>query len=189
MTSDPDSVAESGQEAVVVAAFDDHRSAEHMPASLGRDFRRKARKDGTTAFVITGNTDGSLKLTRSRVLTASGLTHTLMAVSLAWTIGLVGLRSMWKGAKDEVHAVHARQGHVGAQEQAREILAEAGPHAAVTLVRCADRDTRQTVAAAAADCARRSWDGTLTDFLAALDPGSAHDWVRAALGEPTGTNR
>ncbi|MFJ8743134.1 hypothetical protein ACIRL2_27610 [Embleya sp. NPDC127516] len=50
-------------------------------------------------------------------------------------------------------------------------------------------DTRQTVAAAAADRARRSWDGTLTDFLAALDPGSAHDWVRAALGEPTGTNR
>ncbi|MFI6983002.1 hypothetical protein ACIBSV_30955 [Embleya sp. NPDC050154] len=50
-------------------------------------------------------------------------------------------------------------------------------------------DTRQTVAAAAADRARRRWDGTLTDFLAALDPGSAHDWVRAALGEPTGTNR
>ncbi|MGW1996447.1 hypothetical protein [Embleya sp. NPDC001921] len=85
MTSAPDSATESGQESVVLAGFDDHRRAEHMLASLGRDFRRKARKDGATAVVITGNTDGSLKLTRSRVLTAGGLTHALMSVSLAWT--------------------------------------------------------------------------------------------------------
>jgi hypothetical protein len=45
------------------------------------------------------------------------------------------------------------------------------------------------VAAAAADSAEDSWDRSLTDFLAALDPGSAHDWVRAAIGEPSSTNR
>ena len=27
-----------------------------------------------------------------------------------------------------------------------------------------------------ADNAKASWDGTLTEFLAALDPGPAHDW-------------
>ncbi|MGW1996448.1 hypothetical protein [Embleya sp. NPDC001921] len=100
----------------------------------------------------------------------------------------MGLLSMLTGAKDVVHTAHVRQRHIGAQGKAREILAEAGPHAAVTLIRCTDPDTRQTVAAAAADRARRSWEGSLTDFLASLDPGSAHDWVRAALGEPTHTN-
>ena len=46
-----------------------------------------------------------------------------------------------------------------------------------------DSETRQAVAAAAAGSAKQSWDGPLTEFLAALDPGSAHDWVRAAVGE------
>jgi Tfp pilus tip-associated adhesin PilY1 len=69
------------------------------------------------------------------------------------------------------------------------ILAEAGPNAAIALVRCKDQETRQMVAAAAADSARASWDGSLTEFLAALDPGSTDDWVRAALGEPSSTNR
>jgi len=36
--------------------------------------------------------------------------------------------------------------------------------------------------AAAADNAKASWDGPLTEFLAALDPGPAHDWVRQAVG-------
>ncbi|MFJ1972757.1 hypothetical protein ACIO93_29215 [Streptomyces sp. NPDC087903] len=190
MTSDPDSVTESGQESVVIASFDGHRDAERMLASLGRGFRRKARKGGTTAVVIRGNTDGSLKLTQSRVMTANDLTYTLMSVSLAWTVGLMGLRSMFKGAKDEAHAAHVRQGHLRADaHQAHEILAEAGQDAAITLVRCEDQDTRQMVVTAATDRARRSWDGSLTDFLAALDPGSTHDWVRAALGEPTSTNR
>ena len=43
------------------------------------------------------------------------------------------------------------------------------------------------VAAAAADKAKASWDGPLTEFLAALDPGPAHDWVRKAIGEPSHT--
>ncbi|MCX4985551.1 hypothetical protein [Streptomyces sp. NBC_00572] len=190
MASDPDSVAEYGQESVVIASFDGHRDAERMLASLGRGFRKKARKGGTTAAVIGANTDGSLKLTQSRVTTANDFAYTLMSVSLAWMVGLMGIRSMLKGAKGEAHAAHVRQGHLRADaHQAHEILAEAGPNAVITLVRCKDRDTRQMVAAAAADRARRSWDGSLTDFLAALDPGSTHDWVRAALGEPTSTNR
>jgi hypothetical protein len=45
------------------------------------------------------------------------------------------------------------------------------------------------VAAAAAHSSHDSWDGPLPVFLAALDPGSAHDWVRAAVGKPSGTNR
>lgn len=190
MTSDPGSGAESGQESVVIASFDGHRDAERMLASLGRVFRKKARKGGATAALIRANTDGSLKLTRSRVTAANDLTYTLMSVSLAWTVGLTGIRSMLKGAKGEAHAAHVRQGHLRADaHQAHEILAEAGPHAVITLVRCKDRDTRHVVVAAAADRARRSWDGSLADFLAALDPGSTHDWVRTALGEPTSTNR
>jgi hypothetical protein len=75
------------------------------------------------------------------------------------------------------------------EHRVHEILAEAGPHAALAIVRCEDQQTRQMVAAAAADSARNSWDGSLTEFLAALDPGPAHDWVRAAVGEPSSTKR
>jgi hypothetical protein len=57
------------------------------------------------------------------------------------------------------------------------------------LVRCKDPETRQMVAAAAVGRARDSWDGSLTEFLAAFDPDNAHDWVRAAVGEHSGTSR
>jgi len=190
MTSETSSVTKSGQESVVVASFDSYRHAEHMLASLGRGFRKKARKGGTTAVVVRGNPDGSLKVAESRVLSASDLVSTLIRVSLSWTIGFMGLFSTLKGAKSQAHAAHVREGHVGSDEhQAHNILAEAGPHAAIALVRCKDQQTRQMVAAAAADSARSSWDGSLTEFLAALDPGSTHDWVRTALGEPSSTNR
>jgi hypothetical protein len=140
--------------------------------------------------VVRGNPDGSLKVTESRVLSASDLVSTLIRVSLSWTIGFMGLFSTLKGAKEQAHAAHVRKGHVGSDEhQAHKILAEAGPHAAIALVRCQDPETRQMVAAAAADSAEDSWDGSLTEFLAALDPGSAHDWVRAAVGEPSSTKR
>jgi hypothetical protein len=190
MTSEANSAAKSGQESVVLASFDSYRRAEHMLASLGRGFRRKARKGGTTAVVVRGNPDGSLKVTESRVLEAGEFASVLIRVSLSWTVGFMGLLSILKGAKSEAHAAHVREGHVGSDEhQAHKILAEAGPHAALALVRCKDQDTRQMVAAAAADSARDSWDGPLTEFLAALDPGSAHDWVRAAVGGPSSTNR
>jgi hypothetical protein len=197
MTSETNPAAESGEAAaetaeasVVIARFDSYRHAEHMLASLGRGFRTKARKGGTTAVVVRGNPDGSLKVTESRVLSASDFMSTVIHLSLSWTIGFIGMFSMLKGAKSEVRAAHVRKGHTGSDEhRAHELLAEAGPHGALVLVRCKDHQTRQMVAAAAADSAEGSWDGLLTEFLAALDPGSAHDWVRAAVGEPSSTNR
>lgn len=175
----------------MLASFDSYRHAEHMLASLGREFRKKARKrGGTTAVVIRGNPDGSLKVTESRVLSAGDFVYVLMRISLSWLIGFIGLFSMLRGARGGAHAAHVRKGHVGSDEQqAHRILSEAGLHGAITLVRCEDQHTRQLVVAAAADSAKDSWDGSLTEFLAALDPGSAHDWVRAAVGKPSGANR
>ena len=59
MTSETGSVAKSGQESVVLASFDSYRHAEHMLASLGGEFRRKARKGGARAVVVRDNPDGS----------------------------------------------------------------------------------------------------------------------------------
>jgi hypothetical protein len=124
------------------------------------------------------------------VLSASDFMSTLIHVSLSWTIGFTGLFSMLKGAQSGVHVARVRKGHTGSDEhRAHELLAEAGPQGALVLVRCKDHRTGRTVAAVAADSADDSWDGSLTEFLAALDPGSAHDWVRTAVGEPSSTNR
>ena len=154
MTSETNSAAKSGQESVVLASFDSYRHAEHMLASLGHGFRTKARKGGATAVVVRGNPDGSLKVTESRVLSASDLVSTVLRVSLSWTIGFMGLFSTLKGAKEQARAAHVRKGHAGSDEhRAHEILAGAGPHAALAIVRCEDQETRQTVAAAAADSA------------------------------------
>jgi hypothetical protein len=190
MTSGTGSAAKSGQDSVVIASFDSYRHAENMLASLGRGFRRKARKGGARAVVVTGNPDGSLKVTESRVLEAGDLVAVLMRVSLSWIVGFMGLFSMSKGARSGARAVKVRGGHVGSEEhRAHEILAGAGSNAALVLVRCKDPETHQMVAAAAAIKAQDSWDGSLTEFLAALDPGSAHDWVRTAVGEHPSANR
>jgi len=190
MTSETNSAAASGGESVVIARFDSYRHAEHMLASLGRRFRTRARKGGATAVVVRGNPDESLKVTESRVLSGSDLMFILVRLSLSWMIGFMGLYSMLTGAKGEARAVRVHKGHVGSDDRrAHEILAEAGPHGAVVLVRCKDQETRQMVAAAAADSSSGSWDGSLAEFLAALDPGSAHDWVRAAVGERSSPNR
>ncbi len=189
MTFETGSVAKSGQESVVLASFDSYRHAEHMLASLGRGFRKKARKGGARAVVVRGNPDGSLKVTESRVLSASDFMAVLLRVSLSWVAGFMGLFSMLKGARGGVRAVEVRKGHTGSGEhRAHEILAAAGPHAALVLVRCQDREMHQAVTAASADSATDIWDGSLTEFLAALEPGSAHDWVRAAVGEPSSAN-
>jgi hypothetical protein len=66
MTSETNPAAESGEASVVIARFDSYRHAEQMLASLGRGFRTKARKGGTTAVVVRGNPDGSLKVTQSQ---------------------------------------------------------------------------------------------------------------------------
>ncbi|MEU8788289.1 hypothetical protein [Streptomyces sp. NPDC048643] len=176
--------ADPGQEWVVLASFGSRQRAEYMLASLGRGFRRKARRGETAAVVIRGNADGSLRLTQSHVLTANGFVSALLRVCFSWAVGFMGLFSTLKGAKVGVHAAGVREGHVGSGEhQAHRILAEAGSHAVVTLIRGTDTRTRQAVAAEAADRATYSWDGPLTEFLASLDPGSAHDWVRSAVAD------
>ena len=178
------------QDSVILASFENRHAAEHMLASLRRECRKKHRKGHATALVISGNKDGSLKLTQSRVLTASGFVYTLIRIPLSVTIGLTGMLSTLEGAKGAVHEVHLREAHVGSDEHvAHAILAQVGPDAAVALVCCDDPETRRAVAARAAGRASRSWDGSRTEFLAALDPGITHDWVRTALDEPASANR
>lgn len=124
MTSETPSVAQPGQESVVLASFDNRHRAEHMLASLGRGFRRQARKGRTTAAVVSGNPDGSLRLTQSRVLTANGFASALLRISLSWMVGFMGLFSTLKGARVGAHAAEVREGHVGSTEhQAHRILA------------------------------------------------------------------
>jgi hypothetical protein len=179
-----------GQESVVLASFENRHAAEHMLLSLGRGFRKKARKGGATAFVVSENKDGSLKLTESRVLEAGDLTAVLMRISVAWMVGFWGTVSSVKGVKAGAHDVHKRESHVGSDEQrAHEIIADAGPNAAITLVRCKDPELAKAVAARAADRGRDSWHGSLAQLLAGLDPGSKHDWVRSALDEPSTATR
>jgi hypothetical protein len=175
------SEVDTAQESVVLASFENRRAAEHMLASLGRGFRKKASKGSATALVVTANKDGSLKLTQSRVLTGSGFASALLRLSVSWTVGFMGMVSTLKGAKGGRQAVHEREAHVGSEEQAAHaILAKAGPNAALALVCCKDSETRHAVAAQAADRASYSWDGSRTEFLADLDPGPEHDWVREA---------
>ncbi|HME04045.1 MAG TPA: hypothetical protein VKG38_13565 [Solirubrobacteraceae bacterium] len=190
MASKGDAVAGAAKESVLLASFKNRHAAEHMLLSLGRGFRKKARKGGATAFVVSGNKDGSLKLTESRVLEAGDLTATLMRVSVSWMVGFWGTISTLKGVKAGAHAAHKRESHVGSDEQpAHEIIAEAGPNAAIAPVRCKDAEMGQTVAARAVDRSHQSWHGSLTQFLAGLDPGSKHDWVRSALDEPSSVTR
>ena len=72
--------------------------------------------------------------------------------------------------------------------RSHEILAQVGPDAAVALVRCKDEEMPHRVSEKAADSAAGTWDGSLAEFLAALDPGSKHDWVRDAFGVPSGAD-
>ena len=184
------SEGDAAHDSVIPASFANRHAAEHMLTSLGRAFRKKARKGHATALVISGNEDGSLKLTQSRVLTASGFVYTVLRISLSVAIGFMGFFSTLKGAKGGVHEVRTRGSHVGSDEQAvHAILAKAGPDAALALVCCDDQEMRQAVVARAADRASESWDGARSQFLAGLDPSSQYDWLRAAVGEPSSTNR
>lgn len=136
--------------------------------------------------MISGNKDGSLKLTQSRVLTASGFVDTLLRISLSWTIGFMGLLTTLRGGKGAVHEIRERKSHVGSDAQrAHELLAQVGPDAALVLVRCDDQEVRRAVVAGVVDRASESSDGSRAEFLGALDPGSQYDWVRAAVGEPS----
>ncbi|MET0511017.1 MAG: hypothetical protein ABW135_04990 [Thermoleophilaceae bacterium] len=106
------------------------------------------------------------------------------------TIGFTGIFTTLGGAKGAAHEVRERQSHVGSDEQAvHALLARVGPDAALVLVCSDDQELRQAVVARAGDRTSESWDGSRTQFLAALDPGSQHDWLRAAVNEPSTTNR
>jgi hypothetical protein len=180
------SQVDAAQDSVILASFENRHAAEHMLASLGRGFRNKHRKGHATGLVISANKDGSLKVTQSRVLSASGLVYTPIRIGLSISIGFTGVISSLKGAKGAVHEVRERESHVGSDEHAvHALLGHVGPDAALVLVCCDDQETRQAAVAAAADRASESWDGSRAQFLAGLDPGSEHDWLRAAVGEPS----
>jgi hypothetical protein len=139
MASEGDAADGTAQESVVLASFENRHAAEHMLFSLGRGFRNKSRRAGTTAFVVTANKDGSLKLAESRALEVMGLTALLVHLSVSWTVGFLGVVSTLKGVKATAHAAHEQQSHVGSDDQrAQGIIAEAGPDAAIMLVRCED---------------------------------------------------
>ena len=177
------------QESIVLATFKKRGAAERMLASLGRNFRHEARKGKSDVFVISANADGSLKVTESRVVEASGFISFLIHIATSILVGFLGLFSTLKEAfrvrrSTQVHAAHVGMGDM----KSHEILAQAGGDAALVMVRCKDEETRHTVAEKAAESAVTSWDGSLAEFLSDLDPGSKHDWVRTALGEPSGTD-
>jgi hypothetical protein len=180
------SEVDATQAFVILAGFENGRAAEHWVASLGRGFREKHRKGHAEALVITANTDGSLKITQSRVLSASGFLYTVMRIGLSVLIGFMGMLSALRGGKGSVQEARHRGAHVGSDERrAHELLAEIGPDAAIVLASCDDEQTRQAVVAQVANQTSESWDGSRADFLAGLDPGPQHDWLRKAVGEPS----
>ena len=183
--------ATAEQEYVVIASFESRHAAERMLASLGRAFRMKARTGDASAFVVSGNKDGSLEITQSRVVTGADFSAALIRFGAAVMMGFMGSLSALKGGKDAARAGRVQERHIGSDEQhAHEILAQAGPKAAIALIRCNDRETQQRVASTASkSAAGYYWDGTLKDFLSGLDPSSKHDWVRKALGQPTPEDR
>ena len=177
--------AKPGEDWVVFASFDGARRGEHMFVKLGRHFRGDVRKGLATAVVVTENADGSLKLRQSRAVTVTGYLGTLIHLSTSWMIGFMGLSSAVKGVGQGAHAAKMHQGHVGSDEHlVHQIIDYAGPRSAIVLVRSNGQETRSAVVAAAGADAKRCWDGSLSDFLAELEPGPSHDWVRTALGEP-----
>ncbi len=155
-----------------------------MFVKLGRGFRKTVRGGHATALVITESADGSLELRQSRAVTATGHVGILIHLGVLWTIRWLGLMTSAKGVGHGVHAAKMHQRHVGADEHlAHQIISDAGPGSAIVLVRSTDPKTRQAVVTAAGADAIHCWDGSLSDFLAELDPGPSHDWVRDGLSE------
>jgi hypothetical protein len=117
VASEPDAKRASGEESVMLAGFVSRRGAEHVVASLGRGFREEHRKGHATAVVISSNEDGSLKLTQSRVLSASGVVYTRMRISLSVAMGFMGTLSSLRGPKVGIKEVRERGSHVGADDR------------------------------------------------------------------------
>src|SRR5689334_12384435 len=88
-----------------------------MVASLGRGFRQKHRKGHAEALVVTANKDGSLKITQSRALSASGFLYTVMRIGLAVLIGFFGMFSALRGAKGSVKEARHRGAHVRSDDR------------------------------------------------------------------------
>jgi hypothetical protein len=176
----------SGSETVVVATFANRHAAEHLLASLGRDFRRKARKGEVAAFLITGHADGSFSLVQSRLLTTSGVVAAGAGVAVASMAGLLGIMSALRGGKTVVHAARERGTHVEPEAQRlREVLAQAGLHASVMVVRCADPGEGAAVVGLAAERARDSWHGSRAEFVTGLDQAAGNfEWLLAAFDQP-----
>ena len=86
------------QESIVLATFKKRGAAERMLTSLGRKFRHEAREGKSNVFVISGNADGSLKVTESRAIEASGVFSTLIRVTASILVGFLGLFSTLKEA-------------------------------------------------------------------------------------------
>ena len=127
-----------------------------------------------------------MKLRESGALEASGAAATIIRVSLSWTVAFMSMVSTLRAAKATAHEAHKPRSHVGSDEQrAHEILAQAGPGAAILLVRCKDQATGQMVAAEAADHASYSWDGSMPELLSVSTRGPKHDWARTALDAPS----
>ena len=105
------SEVDAAQDWVILAGFQNGRAAEHMVASLGRGFRQKHRRGHAEALVISANKDGSLKVTQSRALSASGFLYTVMRIGLAVLIGFSGMLSALRGAKGSVKEARHRGAH------------------------------------------------------------------------------
>jgi hypothetical protein len=179
---------EAAEGFVVLASFDSSHLAERSVASTGKHFRAMSRKGGADALVVTANPDGSLKVRQSRALRARNFTNLFVRLSLSITIGFIGILSGLKGVKQSRGTLHDHQRHVGKDEhEVHAILASAGSGSALALVRCNDNELLNTVASATTTGAIYSWQGSQSEFLAALEPGSEHDWVRAAIGQTTST--
>ena len=179
---------ESASASVVLATFETSRAAERMVASLGRDFRHKARKGSVAAFVVTRHRDGSFKLVQSRIVTGGGLAAAGIRFTASVFAGFMGSMSALRGAKTLTHGAHERQSHVRQPGQRlTELLDQVGQRSAALLILCQDQETGQAVAARAADRGSQSWHLPRAEFLAALDRlGDNYDWIRPALAEPAG---
>jgi hypothetical protein len=143
-----------------------------------------SRKGAADALVVTANPDGSLKVKQSRSLREGNFINFVVHLSLSLVIGFMGILSGIRGVKESGHRLHVHQRHVGKNEhEAHVILASAGSGSALLLVRCNDNEKLNLVTSATTKGAIYSWQGSLSEFLADLNPGSEHDWVRAAVGE------
>ena len=133
------------QGSIVLATFKKRGAAERMLASLGRNFRHEARKGKSDVFVISANADGSLKVTESRVVEASGFISFLIHIATAILVGFLGLFSTLKEAFRVRRSTQVHAAHVGMDDmKSHGILAQAGEDAVLVwfVVRTRKRGTR-----------------------------------------------